>query len=131
MRVLTGDQLTRLHFWNLALDSRDRTRRRVLARLVTHSLAATLDRRIGGARSGSAGTVYALDVAGQRALPLLGADVAMCGPTRARAPWTPGLPFLGHSLAISGLYSALREHERTRDLALVQFTTEPNSWHPD
>ena len=33
VRVLTGDQLTRLHFHELSTKSRDRARRRVLARL--------------------------------------------------------------------------------------------------
>src|SRR5579862_4494829 len=73
VRVLSGSQITRLHFADLVEANRERTRRRVLARLVECRLAATLERSVGGARAGSAGHVYSLGIAGQRALPLLGA----------------------------------------------------------
>jgi hypothetical protein len=131
VRVLTGDQLTRLHFSDLSVVTRDRMRRRVLARLVDHCLAATLDRTIGGSRAGSSGLIYTLGVAGQRALPLLGAQTAVHGPTRARSPWTPSTLFLGHTVAISDLYVALREWERAHVLTLARFAAEPASWHPN
>jgi hypothetical protein len=75
VRVLTGGQLTRLHFSELTSTNRERARRRVLARLVEHRLVATLEgRTIGGVRAGSSGLIHSLGTAGQRALPLLGAD---------------------------------------------------------
>src|SRR5262245_2204849 len=68
LRVLTGRQIERLHFAQLGGMHRDRTRRRVLERLVALQLLATLERRIGGVRAGSAGLMYVLGPAGQRLL---------------------------------------------------------------
>ena len=70
VRVLTGRQVERLHFSELEGVHRDRTRRRVLERLVALGLFTTLERRIGGVRAGSAGLVFALGPAGQRLLAL-------------------------------------------------------------
>jgi Replication-relaxation len=132
VRVLSGEQVTRLHFMGLASSSRERSRRRVLARLAEHQLAATLERVIGGSRSGSSGLVYALGVAGQRALPLLEADAYTDGTaTRTRTPWTPGSRFLAHSLAISEMYVCLRERERAGELGLGHYCVESAAWHPD
>jgi hypothetical protein len=132
VRVLTGGQLTRLHFNELSSGNRERARRRILARLVEHRLVATLERTIGGVRSGSAGHVYALGSAGQRALPLLGVDTGTDGSVgRVRMPGTPGSLFLAHSLAIAEQYVILREHERAGDLALAHYVVEAAAWHPD
>lgn len=132
LRVLTGDQLTRLHFAELSPGSRERTRRRVLARLVEYHLVATLDRTVGGVRAGSAGHVYSLGIAGQRLLRLLDASL----PTddrvgRTRSPATPGSLFVAHSLAIAALFVELREHERSGEVTLAQFVVEGAAWHPD
>ncbi len=132
VRVLTGAQLTRLHFHDLAATSRDRTRRGVLARLASHELVAPLERVIGGVRAGSSGLVCALGVAGQRALPLLEAEADATGvPARARRPWTPGQSFLKHTLAISEVYVQLVETQRARQLTLVRFEAEAGAWWPD
>jgi hypothetical protein len=128
VRVLTGRQLTRLHFAGLSPDSRDRTRRRVLARLAELGVVTTLTRRIGGVRAGSAGLVFSLDTGGQRLLPLLG-DGAQ--PDRPRRPWTPGALFLAHTLDVSELYVGLREQERMQQCALVGYATEPATWWPN
>jgi hypothetical protein len=127
VRVLTGSQLSRLHFTDLSPSSRDRTRRRVLARLVDLGIVTTLARRTGGARAGSAGLVFALDSAGQRLLPLLGDGDQ---PSRTRRPWTPGALFLAHTLDVSELYVGLREAERTAALELGRFAVEAAAWHP-
>jgi hypothetical protein len=133
VRVLSGDYLSRLHFHDQAPGSRERARRRVLARLVELRLAATLERRaIGGVRAGSAAHIYSLGIAGQRALPLLDADMyadQLSG--RPRTPWTPGSMFLAHTLGVAQLYVLLREYERAHELTLAHFTAEPASWHPD
>jgi protein involved in plasmid replication-relaxation len=133
VRVLTGGQLTRLHFNDLSVGNRERARRRVLARLVEHRLVATLEgRTIGGTRAGSSGLIHSLGTAGQRALPQLGADTYTSSPTgRVRAPWTPGSLFLAHSLAIAELMVDLRERERAGDLTLAHFVVESAAWHPD
>lgn len=130
VRVLTGAQLTRLHFSALSPSTRDRVRRRVLSRLTAWGLAVPLERRIGGVRAGSSGVVYALGTAGQRLLPLLDAESTSEPPKRARRPWTPGALFLAHSLDVSELYVQLREHELAGRLTLQAFAAEPASWYP-
>lgn len=132
VRVLTARQLDRLHFADLAPGSRERSRRRVMARLVEHRLVATLERTVGGARSGSAGYVFGLDVAAQRVLPLVGGAECASPPSgRTRAPDTPGTLFLAHALDVSGLFVALKERERAGDLTLAQYAVESAAWHPD
>lgn len=132
VRVLSGKQLDRLHFADLAPGSRERTRRRVMARLVEHRLVSTLERTVGGARSGSAGYVFSLDVAAQRVLALVGGAEYIGLPSgRTRAPETPGTLFLAHALDVSGLFVALKERERAGDLTLAQYAVESAAWHPD
>lgn len=132
VRVLTGSQLTRLHFAELAPESRERTRRRVLARLTEAQLVATLERIIGGARAGSAGHVHSLGLAAGRVLLLLGASTYRDGlPSHTRTPATPGSLFLAHALGVSELYVELREHERSSELTLAHFAAENAAWWPD
>jgi hypothetical protein len=124
VRVLTGNQLERLHFYDLAAANRDRARRRVLNRLIAWCAVTTLARRVGGVRAGSNGLVYSLDTAGQRVLRLL--DDKDERPTRR--PWTPGSLFLAHTLAVAELYVRLRGVERAGHLELSAFSAEPASW---
>lgn len=130
-RVLTGAQLSRLHFLTIAAPSRDRIRRRVLERLVSLGVLATLDRRIGGVRSGSGGLVFALGVAGQRLLPLLAAEYAVAPQVRARRPWTPSERFLKHSLGVSELYVRLCERQRAGSLTLTRWAVESAAAYPN
>lgn len=133
VRVLSGGQLTRLHFSELTAGNRERARRRVLERLVERRFVATLERRtIGGVRAGSSSLIYTLGTAGQRTLPLLGADMYASSPAgRVRTPWTPGSLFLAHSLDITELYVRLREHERASDLGLAHYVVEHAASHSD
>jgi hypothetical protein len=124
VRVLTGNQLERLHFYDLGLTNRDRARRRVLNRLIAWHVVTTLARRVGGVRAGSAGLVYSLDTAGQRVLRLLDDRDEL----PVRRPWTPGALFLAHTLAVAELYVRLREAERAGRLELSAFHAEPASW---
>ncbi len=120
VRVATGEQLGRIHCRSFAPAAADRQCRRLLASLAERQLVTRLGRTIGGVRAGSAGWVYALDLAGQRLI----AD----GDRRPRRPWTPGLPFLAHSLAIAELYVRLIERERSGEVELLSFATEPDCW---
>lgn len=124
VRCLTGNHLERLHLSDLAALNRSRARRRVLSRLIRHQAVTTLSRRIGGVRAGSAGLVYALDVAGQRVVRLTDGQ----GELPARRPWTPGALFLKHALAISELYVQLREVEAAGPIELLEFLAEPAAW---
>lgn len=124
VRVLTGNQLERLHFYDLAAANRDRARRRVLNRLIAWRVVTTLARRVGGVRAGSAGLVYSLDTAGQRVLRLLDQGDELPG----RRPWTPSPLFLAHTLAVAELYVSLREAERAGYVELPVFRAEPACW---
>jgi Replication-relaxation len=122
LRLVTGQQLERLHFAELGEPSRAVVRRRVLRRLTNWCVLATLERRIGGVRAGSAGLVFALGVAGKRLL---------AGDAQARRPNMPGERYIRHVLAVSQLYVDLVEHEREGALRLDAFAAEPASWWPN
>jgi len=122
LRLATGQQLERLHFADVSVGSRAVVRRRVLRRLVTWRVLMAMERRIGGARGGSAGLVYGLDTAGQR---LVSSDL------RARRPDLPGERYLRHVLDVSELYVALAERARDGSLHIERFEAEPGSWRRD
>lgn len=120
VRLATGEQLERLHF----AGQEGRHRRRALTGLVELGLLARLPRVVGGVRAGSSGYLYALDIAGQRL-------TDRTGPARGRRlqrPWTPGVPFIAHTLLVTELYVQLIEAARADRLALHDFQTEPASW---
>lgn len=122
LRLVTSLQLERLHFTELAQSSRSVVRRRVLARLVRARCLQTLERRIGGVRSGSDGLVFGLDTAGARLLTAAG----------RRRTEPPGERYTRHVLAVTELYVALVEQARANgDMELVRFAAEPGSWWPD
>jgi hypothetical protein len=127
-RLLTGDQMTRLHFDNLSSNTQHRTRRRVMQRLHQLKIVSRLDRLVGGVRAGSTGWVYALDVLGHRLLQLQAGDAEH---SRLRHPWTPGRLFTMHALAIGELYVQLTEASRSHSFELATFQTEPACWWPD
>lgn len=122
LRLITGAQLERLHFADLAGASRPVVRRRVLGRLVRARILATLMRRIGGVRAGSAGLVYYLDTAGWRLL-------ARDGTARRTGP--PSERYVRHRLAVTDADVSLTEAARAGGFQLVAFAAEPASWWPD
>lgn len=117
LNVATGHQLAQLREARTA--SKQRLLRSDLAELVNLRVLARLDRRIGGARAGSDGYVYALDLVGQRII----------RPDRGsyRAPWTPQPSHLGHALAVSQLYVDLQLSSTTLT-RLARFDAEPAAW---
>jgi len=128
-RVLSGDQITRLHLSNISELTRERTRRVVVARLVEWGVLSPFARRIGGVRGGSAGSVLALDVAGQRLVQARWPD-AIEEAQRTRRPWTPGQLFVAHAVAVSEVYVSLVELSRSGGFTVAAYTTEPLSWWP-
>jgi hypothetical protein len=129
VRLLTGRQLERLHFADLATaNARGSARRRSLGRLVSLKLVTTLPRRVGGERAGSAGLVYTLDSAGRR---LLADSATPSTPVtrRVRRPWPVGWLFVAHTLDVAELYVRLLEGARRRMWRLIGFDAEPASWH--
>jgi hypothetical protein len=128
LRLATGAHLERLHFTDLAHSSRGRTRRRVLHRLVSWRVLATLPRRVGGIRAGSTGLIYALDTAGAWLIRL---QATAAGSTAPRHPHQPGTALIAHTLAVSELYVQLIERARTGAFRIAVFEAEPACWWPD
>lgn len=128
VRVLTGTQLERLAFHCYSTDNQSHIRRRVLKRLADLDLVATLERRIGGVRAGSAGLVYALGRVGQRMADMLNGATSN---DRTRAPRTPGTLFLRHALAVSEAFTSMVEISRGSNVRVRSFLAEPHSWWPD
>lgn len=124
LRLASVKQLERLHFGSGSERANARQARRTLQRLSGLRVVCLLDRRVGGVRAGSRGSVFALDVAGQRL-------ASACGPAggvRIRRPWTAASAFLAHQLAVTELYVRLVELERAGTLEVLSFETEPLSW---
>lgn len=118
-RLLQSHQLQRLHFADHAsLASGARVCRRVLRRLSEQRLVVRLERRIGGARAGSAGHVYALSPLGARLL----------GQTTRKRHREPTAGFVAHTLAIAELGTSLTAAVWNSDLVGWQLQTEPQCW---
>lgn len=125
LRFLSGDQLTRLYFF----DSDDatanaRAARRALLRLTRLDCLARLTRRVGGVRSGSGGFVYHLGIAGQR----LAMERGWQPMRRRRRSLVPGTMFLAHTLQVAELHTLLILADRAERLELLELVAEPTCW---
>jgi Replication-relaxation len=129
LHLVTGFQLERLFFADLAGRSRIVTRSRCLSRLVAWRVLTRLPRRVGGALRGSSVAVYALGAAGQRLLVMRANSDT--NPPPIRKVGVPSDRFVAHILAVTELYVCLAEANRIGSLVLRQFTTEPAAWWPN
>jgi Replication-relaxation len=122
-RILTGAQLDRLlRQPGTAPRTAERARQRAMTYLCRLGLAATLDRRIGGVRAGSAGHVHVLTPAGHKLAALLAGQQP---PRRIRHSRAPGTMFVYHALDIAEIYVQLTEASRDRSVRVAAFVTEP------
>lgn len=122
--VLSGGQARRLFFAGAPTTaSGARMARRSLACLVERRALTRLERRIGGVRAGSAGSVYRLGAVGDRLLRHWRGE-----PGRGRAAREPGPLFVRHGVAVTEAYVRLREAERGGTLEVLGFYPEPASW---
>jgi hypothetical protein len=125
LRFVTGSQLTRLCFADTEdPDANGRAARRTLLRLVRLGLLERLPRRVGGARSGSAGFVYHLGIGGQR----LTHERGWQPERRRRRSLTPGTLFVRHALQVSELHTLLVESDRSHSVELLELACEPTCW---
>lgn len=130
VRLLTGQQIERLHFRKVAtVNARGSARRRSLGRLVSEDLVMTLPRRVGGERAGSTGLVYTLDARAYRDRASWAGLETDGSRKRIRRPWPIGWPFVSHTLDVAELYVRLREAEARGELRLIRFDAEPASWY--
>jgi ribosomal protein L37AE/L43A len=123
--VMSGGQLRELLWDEISPNARARVARRGLARLVRLGVLAPLERRVGGERSGSASTTFAVGRAGQYLL-----QSGAATKRRVRAAYTPGARYLAHRLAVAQLYVDLIAAERQQQAELVRFEPEPECWRP-
>jgi hypothetical protein len=120
-QFLATRHIEALHFTDIAPSARSRITRRNLARLRELRVIAALDRKLGGARAGSEGLTYFVDVVGDRILhERLG--------QRARQTHEPSARFLKHRLAIADVHITLIQADRDRQFELVESAVEPTAW---
>jgi hypothetical protein len=129
LRLVRGDQLERLVFFDLSGRSGAVSRGRVLHRLAAWAVLDVLPRRVGGARFGSSMSVFALGPAGQRLL--MQQLSATERKTRVRHPGLPSERMVKHVLAVSELCVGLAEEARFCGVKLAAFEAEPACWWPD
>lgn len=125
LRFTTGDQLTRLHYWQTDdAAANGRAARRALLRLTRLGCLDRLPRVVGGVRRGSSGFVYYLGLVGQR----LAGELGWLPNHRRRRSISPGTMFLAHTLQIAELHTRLVEADRSGDVELLALTAEPGCW---
>jgi len=122
LRLMRVAQIEKAHFpiENFASElSARRVARRVLERLTRERLLVRLERRIGGAMTGSAGFVYGLGPVGARVL----------GDDNARRHYRePSEAFLEHTLAIADVVVDLLVGRRSGGFEVLELEAEPRCW---
>jgi hypothetical protein len=129
VRLATGTQLERLHFYELTGHSRSVKRGQVLKRLTDAAVLTSVERLIGAAKGGSEQQRYLLDTAGYQLVRL---HFNRQSPkTRVRRPRAPGDRYIAHAKAITELYVELVESALTGRFALGEFQAEADAYWPD
>ena len=123
LRLLTGEQLRRLHFPDGDTTTQGRKVRAALKRLSDLGVIVRLSRRVGGIRAGSEGFVVGLSGWGHAVLDL---DSETLHRHRRVVETKPA--FQTHVLAVADLYVNLVEHARTGRSDLLEFAGEPGAW---
>ncbi|MHB1801869.1 MAG: replication-relaxation family protein [Actinomycetes bacterium] len=125
-RLLTTKHTQRLHFdpAHPTPTASARACNRTLARLREARVLKALERRIGGARAGSAGFVWYVGPAGERVLQTV-------DPGRAsgrRNYREPSRHFVEHTLAVAEMAVQTIEAGRNGAIEVLELETEPASW---
>jgi protein involved in plasmid replication-relaxation len=129
LSLVSGQQIRRVCFVGSGNSRTDEQRaRRALLSLTRLGVLARLERRVGGARSGSEGFCYRLAPAGRRLMR------RWAGDSEAGRSWSlpePGERFVRHRLAVSDVYVRLVEMTRQKeaaDIEVIAFEAEPACW---
>ena len=122
VRLATGSQLERLHFYELTGRSRSIKRGQVLKRLTNAAVLAPLERLVGAANGGSVEQRYQLvQLHFNRESPK----------TRVRRPRPLGDRFVKHAQAVAELYVGLVERAQIGTFVLGEFQVEADAYWPD
>jgi hypothetical protein len=122
-RLMTGEQLRRLHFPGDQLVTEARKMRAAMSRLTTLRVVVRLGRRVGGIHAGSEGHVYGLSGWGHAVL-----DLGDQVPGRHRRVIDTKPAFQWHVLAVGQLAVELYEQERAGAVAIEELKAEPGAW---
>lgn len=126
-RYATTRQLSRLHRTRYTSEaSALRQTSRALQKLDTLGLTTHLDRRIGGARGGSATLVWTLTTTGHRVIHY--SHHGHRGPLARYRLREVSMIFLEHTLAVAELRVQLTELEHAGQLRITRVQTEPDCW---
>jgi hypothetical protein len=123
LRLLSGQQLRRLHFPDGDPVTQARKARAAMRRLAELDLVVRLARRVGGMRAGSEGFVIGLSGWGAAVL-----DLVHDRQRRHRRVIETKPAFAAHVLAVSELYVSLIERARAGRGELLEFSGEPQAW---
>lgn len=123
LRLLTAQQVRRLHFASGDPATQSRKVRAALQRLDELGVIVRLARRVGGVHSGSEGFVVGLSGWGQAVL-----DIGQSDGRRHRRVIETKPAFQAHLLAVNDLYVQLVEHHYEGLCELIEFAAEPASW---
>lgn len=127
-RLLTTRQLQRLHLPavpfgpHVSVSAATRGTTRILSRLEALGTVTRLERRIGGAKHGSANTIWQLGATGERYLR------TRRGLPRRRRFDEPGLTFITHTLAVRDVVALVTEHATPRGYDVLKIAVEPDCW---
>jgi hypothetical protein len=123
LRLMTGEQLGRLHVPGPHPVTQGRKTRAMMQRLSELGAVVRLRRRVGGVRAGSAGHVYGLSGLGQAVI-----DLSQQVSRRHRRVVETKPAFANHTLAVSGLYVDLVQHCQAGQAELLAWAAEPACW---
>lgn len=134
-RLITTQQLQRLHFSqpDRSAATAARATTRTLNRLRDLDLVRSLQRRVGGARAGSAGYVWHLGPAGERLLHAIAHDDRNQREATSRGRHgyrEPSRYFVDHTLAVTDLAVRATEAASAGAFELLAVQPEPGSWQP-
>lgn len=123
-RLLSTRHIQQLHFGegHASVLAATRGTVRVLGRLEGHGLLARLERRIGGARQGSSGSVWQLAAAGERLLR------SQRGDRTRRRFVEPSPTFTEHTLQVASVAVDIITAARAHRFELLRLEAEPQCW---
>lgn len=120
-RMLSARQLQRLHFFDAPSEaSAARLTRQRMAYLAELGLVARLERRVGGVRAGSSGSIWRATDTGHQAVGT--AD------RRKRRDYEPGSAYVAHTVACAEVFVQVVETDRSSELELLTYSPEPHCW---
>lgn len=123
LRLMSGQQLYRLHYAEGHPATGARKARAALNRLTKLGLVVRLRRRVGGVRAGSEGFTFGLSGLGFAVL-----DLDRPTPRRHRRVVETKPAFAHHALAVSELRVQLAEFVRAVQGVRLEFSAEPRCW---